>query len=383
MQAARCWRPALLVLVLGSPCFAAPNSGFWESDLETAKQMAARSNRLVLVHFGAPWCQPCQQLEREVFNQPGFGNDLKPYYVGVKLNYDSFPATARQYGVQSIPTDVILTPQGQLVERVQSPLSSTEFSSGLVRVANTARTGTAVAAARQQPQAMPTSTAAAPPTAPPIAPPPAAGDRYQDYYNRQAAQQASTAGVVAQQGSASQSAPPAAGPMLTQTSPAAAASMVNPQAPPQQPLQAPPQQAALQPPPGAPRAATAAMPGAPQIAAGNAPLGLDGYCPVSLREKQAWVLGDVRFGMQHHGRTYLFAGPEEMQRFQANPDRFSPVMRGDDPVLALDQGQTVPGSRMYGVSYADHVYLFCSEQTLQTFQQNPNRYAAEAVQARH
>ena len=81
--------------------------------------------------------------------------------------------------------------------------------------------------------------------------------------------------------------------------------------------------------------------------------------------------GRSAFGMQHHGRTYLFAGPEEQQKFLANPDRFSPVMSGDDPVLALDQGQHVAGSRMYGVSYADHVYLFTSEQTLQMFQQNP------------
>jgi len=129
--------------------------------------------------------------------------------------------------------------------------------------------------------------------------------------------------------------------------------------------------------------AVGAAAGLPQIPPGNAPLGLDGFCPVSLKEKQAWVPGDVRFGMQHHGRTYLFASPDEMQRFQMNPDRFSPVMSGDDPVIALDQGQHVAGSRMYGVSYADHVYLFCSEQTLQVFQQNPNRYAAEAVQARH
>ncbi len=96
-----------------------------------------------------------------------------------------------------------------------------------------------------------------------------------------------------------------------------------------------------------------------------------------------WVNGDLRWGMQHHGRTYLFAGPDEQQKFQANPDRYSPVMSGNDPVLALDQGQSVAGSRMYGVSYADHVYLFMSEQTLQIFQQNPKRYAAEAVQARH
>ena len=86
--------------------------------------------------------------------------------------------------------------------------------------------------------------------------------------------------------------------------------------------------------------------------------------------------------MQRGGRTYLFAGPEEQQKFLANPDRFSPVMSGDDPVLhTINQGQHVAGSRMYGVSYAVRVYLFTSEQTLQMFQQDPKRYAAKRSRA--
>jgi YHS domain-containing protein/thiol-disulfide isomerase/thioredoxin len=363
MLAVRCWRSALLALALSSPCLAAPGGGFtWETDLEAAKQAAARTNRLVLVHFGAPWCQPCQQLERDVFSQPGFGSDLKPNFVGVKLNYDSFPATARQYGVQSIPSDVIITPQGQLVERVQSPLTGPEYSAALARVATIARGG------QPAPPAAANVAAAAPGAAPPGNP--TSGGRYSDYFNRPAAPPmdpgnnpyvnnapAAPAGAAPQEF--------AAGPQLTGQPGAQPAPAAN----------APPAGGNVR--PAAPMAA------ATQLPPGNAPLGLDGFCPVSLSEKHVWVTGDLRFGMQHHGRTYLFAGPEEQQKFLANPDRFSPVMSGDDPVLALDQGQHVAGSRMYGVSYADHVYLFTSEQTLQVFQQNPKRYAAEAVQARH
>jgi YHS domain-containing protein/thiol-disulfide isomerase/thioredoxin len=349
-------------LALSSPCMAAPGGFTWETDLEAAKQVAARTNRLVLVHFGAPWCQPCQQLERDVFSQPGFGNDLKANFVGVKLNYDSFPATARQYGVQSIPSDVIITPQGQLVERVQSPLTGPEYSAALARVATSARGGQPVPPAANVAAA--TAAGAAPSASP------TSGGRYSDYFNRPAAPPMDSTNnpyVNSQQPAPTGTAPQefAAGPQLTGQ-------------PGAQPALAP---GAVPPGGNAQPAAPPAV--ARQLPPGNAPLGLDGFCPVSLSEKHVWVAGDLRFGMQHHGRTYLFAGPEEQQKFLANPDRFSPVMSGDDPVLALDQGQHVAGSRMYGVSYADHVYLFTSEQTLQIFQQNPKRYAAEAVQARH
>jgi len=353
MQAVRCgWRTAFLVLVLGSPCFAA--DGFsWESDLESAKQTAARTGRLVLVHFSAPWCVPCQQLEQDVFRQPGFGKELTPNFVGVKLNYDDFPATRRQYGVQSIPTDIVLTPDGKLVERLQSPLSGPEYVAAMTRVATVARSGaqpTATAAATPQTASAPTATAS--------------GGRYADFYARQQSAQAT----------------PTPNPYAQVATAAATSPATMPSAPGQAPtgfVAAPPQANAF-----ASNTAPQQSAGPPPIAPGNAPLALDGMCPVRLCEKHAWNPGDARWGMQHRGRTYLFAGPEELERFRENPDRYSPVMSGNDPVLALDQGQTAPGSRMYGLICGSHYYLFTSEETLKAFAQNPKRYAAEAQQAR-
>ena len=34
----------------------------WQSDLETARQVAASSNRLVLMHFSATWCHWCHDM---------------------------------------------------------------------------------------------------------------------------------------------------------------------------------------------------------------------------------------------------------------------------------------------------------------------------------
>jgi len=119
-----------------------------------------------------------------------------------------------------------------------------------------------------------------------------------------------------------------------------------------------------------------------QLPPGSPPLGLEGYCAVTLVEKLAWKEGDVRFGAIHHGRTYLFASSAEQQRFLANPDAFSPVMSGDDPVLALDENKSVAGKRKHGVFFGNRVYLFSTEATLTTFSKNPGRYAPEITQAR-
>ncbi len=117
---------------------------------------------------------------------------------------------------------------------------------------------------------------------------------------------------------------------------------------------------------------------------GSMPLGLEGYCAVSLAEKGQWVEGRAQWGARHRGRTYLFAGPEQQQAFLANPDRYAPALSGDDPVLACDTGKQIAGQRRYGVTYQARTYLFSSPETRTAFAANPQRYTtrvklAEAV----
>ena len=49
----------------------------------------------------------------------------------------------------------------------------------------------------------------------------------------------------------------------------------------------------------------------------------------------------------------MFVSQAEQQKFLANPDLYSPVMSGNDPVLAFEQGQQVPGQRKLGVFYGE------------------------------
>lgn len=146
--------------------------------------------------------------------------------------------------------------------------------------------------------------------------------------------------------------------------------------------------------PAAPLAALAATPTAPPEAQsqppseapvadrhGSMPLGLEGYCPVTLAERGVWTEGRAQWGVRHRGRTYLFAGPEQQQAFLATPDRYAPALSGDDPVIAVDQGKSMPGRRAYGVTYQSRMYLFASPESRTAFSGNPERYTASVVLA--
>ena len=114
---------------------------------------------------------------------------------------------------------------------------------------------------------------------------------------------------------------------------------------------------------------------------GSMPLGLEGYCPVTLAEKGVWTEGRAQWGVRHRGRTYLFAGPEQQQAFLASPDRYAPALSGDDPVTVVDQGKSLPGRRAYGVTYQSRMYLFSSSETRAQFAANPERYTAPVTLA--
>lgn len=125
------------------------------------------------------------------------------------------------------------------------------------------------------------------------------------------------------------------------------------------------------------------------IQSGSAPIGLEGRCPVTLVVKNKWKPGDKRWGAVHRGKTYLFAGPEEQQRFLANPDNYSPVLAGMDVVRLAANGRIVEGTRRYGVLFDDdgsgpresRIYLFDSVDSRNRFEAEPGKYLRPVMAA--
>lgn len=397
----------------------------WQWSLENAKQLAGQTNRLVVVHFWADWCSPCKRMEQDVFSRPEVGAALEANYVAVKLHKDHFPATAREFGVTAIPADVIITPQGQVVERFQGYTDANQYVGRLNRVAANYRVqngrmfaqmpGQPAAPAVQPDAAMPSSgNWAYQPTPGPGYPPPAAGrqalaDHRPPDSQAQPAQATTLPAYPPYAGrpSAMQPEPPRSpygqrefptqDPLLSRRE--APAAQAIPGLPPQEySLAGPVRQPSMTPSPspsmpaaqnmqpwqpalpdsspmaGAPPAEPPAMPAA-EVPPGNPPLALDGYCPVQLTEKERWVRGNPKWGVRHEGRTYLFAGPEEQSRFYSQPERFAPVLGGEDVVLLLEQGEHVSGRREHGGWFQGRVYLFVSEASFQKFFADPHRYA--------
>ena len=368
----------------------------WQPTLERAQVVAAHSNRLVLVHFWGNGCPPCAWMEREVFSRQDVASSVDRGYVAVKINKDQFPDIARQFGVAAVPTDVIVTPQGQILGNYVGKVSAADFVGRLNQISQrmlaSAGQSYGVQAqgpanpslAQTQPYAQQVPNQQPPhPNSYGVGAP--AGGQPVPTYPPQGGQQARAAQMnprYSEQygGAASASPAPSVGQNPAQygmnSEQIVTAGMGTASRP-----------ANPYPPNGhvAPMNPGVQNPGlpSPQRSAApveNPPLALEGFCAVSLERtmrldpEPKWIPGDPRWGLRHEGRTYLFAGPEEQQAFFSNPNLYAPVLAGNDIVLHVEQQRQMPGVREFGARWRDRVYLFSSRENYEKFQANPTFY---------
>ena len=357
----------------------------WRTNGDAAMVEAAQSNRLVLLHFTTRTCGPCKMLDQSVFNQPQVGAAIEQYYVPVRIDADSAKAIAGRYQIERVPTQVIVTPDGNPVASPPIPDKPEPFVSQLQNLAVHLNQNRAPDLGGMKTAYAGLATAGTPPQAAgqPVAAPVAqvqANPYVQQSTNPLVHGQAQSVYATPQ---SQQSTPSPAGQAPTATVANSAASPVTPTVPEANASNAYPstQTATAAPAAPAPQVVQVKKPEQADLPAGSPPLGFDGCCPVTLKTLNRWAYGNPQFGAVHRGRTYLFTGPQQREQFLAAPDSYSPVFAGKDPVLLLDQQVSQDGSRSFGFKYGDEFYLFSSKETMEKFKASPQTYAAGVRQA--
>jgi len=419
----------------------------WLADWRSARDLAKSQNRPVLLHFWSTTCVPCKQLERNVFTRSDVARAISAGYIPVKVNVEQSPELAEFYQVESVPTDIIVDPNGRVLHSTTSPHDPNQYIAMLDSIKAHFYAGTdgsRVARSRGGPTAQPSGYPAnntQPAANAPRQPSPDPNGRSSTYAGRSqnylvnrsqqppnqsavnplhGANQPRQANIEPQYGNpyggpgnpsqgnetrvqwnqhvnGNQTSPgnygAAGGAGFGATPGAVQPSSGNPPWSRQTPQGTMASNGPRDTQPGFGGGGLAAggqraqptPPGAnrPQPSPSGPQLGLDGYCPVSLVEQSNWSNGDRRWGVVHRGRLYLFANQAHQQRFYSNPDGYTPVLSGYDPVRYGETGQLVDGRREHGLYFGNQYYLFADEASLERFRLNPQRYVAFAQQAMH
>jgi protein disulfide-isomerase len=382
-------------------------------------------------------------LDQTVFNQPGVAGAIQSRFIPVKLNADECPDIARGFGITKVPTDVIISPQGNVVGKIVSPATPSAYVAEVHQLANrqshgsganyqqavagTPRPGYMNAAYANLSVGTPPGSGGTPPGIPPgNAPGQGQRSNTPGMYPAQAppAMMANSYRGTMPPNNMNNMAPPAYQQPMGRPQEPDRYAMAEPTSNPNMGAgMAPPQAQNSTVPQSAPKAEPAAMsnpyfqanqanapplrndpslgsgpamaaattnPTSNQAPSGNAgialppgvpPMGFEGYCPVTMRKSWQWVSGDPRWGAVHRGRTYLFTNEENRDEFLNKPDYYAPALSGIDPVLAIEQNQMVSGRREHSLEYDNQFFFFSNEATLEQFRRSPERYVDGVRQA--
>jgi thioredoxin 1 len=106
------------VVLLKSNGSAAPTPELFAQhvSLPAASQESAETGKPVLVLATASWCGPCQAFKRGALSDPEVAKVITDNAIPVYLDIDEHPEAASMFGVQSIPT-LLLLKDGMVVDR--------------------------------------------------------------------------------------------------------------------------------------------------------------------------------------------------------------------------------------------------------------------------
>ncbi len=110
----------------------------WRDDLRTASRHVQQVRQPMLVSVTADWCSYCQRMKAETFTDPLVVRDLATGWVAVRVDADANRDLIRQLGVQSLPTTLVVSPDLQVLERMQGFRSAQQLSQSLRRHARSA-----------------------------------------------------------------------------------------------------------------------------------------------------------------------------------------------------------------------------------------------------
>jgi thioredoxin-related protein len=120
--------PLFILIILPSLRLSA-SVRFVDAALSEIRKMAAQEGKLYFAHFSADWCMPCQWMEQNTFQDPKLAHFVNQNYLAARLDVDHSEGQwyQSQYKVEALPTILIFSSQGVLLNRIEASMEADEF----------------------------------------------------------------------------------------------------------------------------------------------------------------------------------------------------------------------------------------------------------------
>ncbi len=112
-------------------CFYVPKNDIaWADEYPTAKQLAVRSEKPMILFFTGKWCVPCRIMKRTVWADDKVESVVNAGFTPILIDVGEpgvFSETLERYKVRVTPTTIITDAGGNVLEQVQGAMSKSEI----------------------------------------------------------------------------------------------------------------------------------------------------------------------------------------------------------------------------------------------------------------
>lgn len=112
------------------------STGKWLNSFDAAKKLSIEKKIPMVLHFEAPWCGACRQMDAAVLSQSVVTKHLGTTIIGLRIDSDRDPQLVAQYGISSLPTEVVVGSDGKEIARFVGSASLAEYTARLEQSAS-------------------------------------------------------------------------------------------------------------------------------------------------------------------------------------------------------------------------------------------------------
>lgn len=111
----------------------------WMTSFDEAQAVATERQLPLVLHFEAVWCGACRTMDSQVMEQDAVHDVLGSAVIGVRIDADERRDLISRFAIASLPTEVVLAPDGSEIARYVGGVSLSQY------VARLGKLSTAVA----------------------------------------------------------------------------------------------------------------------------------------------------------------------------------------------------------------------------------------------
>ena len=95
--------------------------------IDAALAKGKQEGKPTLLFFTASWCPPCKHMKSEVLPQDSVVSTIRDQFVGVYVDIDARGSDAQAYGIEGVPTFIVVNKDGEEIARRSGAMSTDEF----------------------------------------------------------------------------------------------------------------------------------------------------------------------------------------------------------------------------------------------------------------